>query len=331
MAREKRLDEIARELVGRATLRAKSLIVTVFGDAIAPHGGTVWLGSLIALMAPFGVNERLVRTAVLRLSREGWLASRPIGRRSYYSLTEGGRRRFEDAHRRIYAAPRGSWGGGWHIVFTGLVALTAAERARLKRELAWQGFGALAPNFFVHPSADPEALRHVLQDARAADRVVVMRAASDALTAERALQDLVRGAWDLESLARQYRGFLDRFRPVWRALEPASRKRGAQGLPAGALDPAACFLIRVLLIHEYRRVLLRDPRLPDELLPSDWAGAAVRLLCRNIYRRAAAPAEHHLMAVLETAEGPLPEAAPYFYSRFDGLQSGRAARETAAE
>ena len=324
MANGKRLDEIARDLVGRATLRAKSLIVTVFGDAIAPHGGTVWLGSLIALMAAFGVNERLVRTAVLRLSREGWLASRPIGRRSYYSLTEGGYRRFEDAHRRIYAGPRGPWGGGWHIVFTGLAALTAAERARLKRELAWQGFGAPAPNLFVHPSADPEALRHVLQDAEAADRVVVMRAASDALTAERPLQDLVRGAWDLEGLARQDRGFLDRFRPVWRALEPASREEGA-------LDPAACFLIRVLLIHEYRRVLLRDPQLPEELLPSDWAGAAARLLCRNIYRRAAEPAEYHLMAALETAEGPLPEAAPYFYRRFGGLEPGREARETAAE
>jgi phenylacetic acid degradation operon negative regulatory protein len=331
MANGKRLDEIARELVGRATLRAKSLIVTVFGDAIAPHGGTVWLGSLIALMAPFGVNERLVRTAVLRLSREGWLASRPIGRRSYYSLMEGGHRRFEDAHRRIYAAPRGPWGGGWHIVFTGLVALTAAERARLKRELAWQGFGALAPSLFVHPSADPEALCHLLQDAGAADRVVVMRATSDALTAERALQDLVRSAWDLEGLVRRYRGFVDCFQPVWRALEPASRKEGAPSSPEGALDPVACFLIRVLLIHEYRRVLLRDPRLPEELLPSDWAGAAARLLCHNIYRRVAEPAKRHLMAALETADGPLPEAAPYFYSRFGGLQPGRAARETAAE
>ncbi len=324
MANGKRLDEIARELVGRATLRAKSLIVTVFGDAIAPHGGTVWLGSLIALMAPFGVNERLVRTAVLRLSREGWLASRPIGRRSYYSFTEGGHRRFEDAHRRIYAAPRGPWGGGWYVVFTGLAALTAAERARLKRELAWQGFGALAPSVFVHPSADPEALRHLLQDTGATDRVVVMRAKSDALTAERAMPDLVHGAWDLEGLARRYRGFIDCFRPVWRALEPASRKKGA-------LDPAACFLIRVLLIHEYRRVLLRDPRLPEELLPSDWAGAAARLLCRDIYRHAAEPAERHLMAALETADGPLPEAARYFYSRFGGLEPGRAARETAAQ
>ncbi|MCE9569640.1 MAG: phenylacetic acid degradation operon negative regulatory protein PaaX, partial [Rhodocyclales bacterium] len=27
--------------------RANSLIITVYGDFIAPHGGTVWLGSFI--------------------------------------------------------------------------------------------------------------------------------------------------------------------------------------------------------------------------------------------------------------------------------------------
>ena len=41
--------------------RAKSLIVTVWGDALAPHGGGAWLGDLIRLLAPFTVNERLVR------------------------------------------------------------------------------------------------------------------------------------------------------------------------------------------------------------------------------------------------------------------------------
>src|SRR5450432_1724828 len=53
--------------------RAKSLIVTVWGDALGPHGGTAWLAGLIRLMAPFGINERLVRTSVFRLAQDGWL------------------------------------------------------------------------------------------------------------------------------------------------------------------------------------------------------------------------------------------------------------------
>lgn len=320
MAKGKRLDDVIGNLLERTTLRAKSLIVTVFGDAIAPHGGAVWLGSLIALMAPFGINERLVRTAVLRLSREDWLTSRPIGRRSYYSFTESGRRRFEDAHRRIYAAQRAAWSGEWHIVFAGLDTLTLGERERLKGELVWQGFGAIAPQIFAHPSADAESLRHVLQDLGVQDRLAVMRARSDALTGERAMRDLVRHAWDLDGLSRAYREFLDRFRPVWCLFEGGD-----------TFDPADCFLVRVLLIHEYRRVLLRDPQLPEELLPSDWAGTAARLLCRDIYRRTSDAAERYLMTALETAEGPLPEAASYFYTRFGGLERGAPLRESAAE
>ena len=44
--------------------RSKSLVMTIFGDAIAPHGGRLWLGSLIELVAPLGVTDRLVRTSV---------------------------------------------------------------------------------------------------------------------------------------------------------------------------------------------------------------------------------------------------------------------------
>ncbi len=323
MARPKPLVDIAAQLLARLAPRAKSLIVTVFGDAIAPHGGAVWLGSLIALLAPFGVNERLVRTAVLRLSRESWLAARPLGRRSYYSLTESGRLRFEDAHRRIYAggAPGAGagWSGEWHLVILSPTLLSAAERERLKRELAWLGFGPLTPHLLAHPSPDGEALSHLLQHLGLASKVVVLRARSDALTRGGAMRDLVGAAWDLNELARAYHDFLELFRPVLRALE--------QG---GALDPAACFLIRVLLIHAYRRVLLRDPELPEALLPRDWAGTAARQLCRDIYGRAAEPAERHIMALLETAEGPLPPAAPAFHGRFGGIAAAAGLRGSAA-
>ena len=67
----------AAQLVARyrrqRPLRGGSLIVTIFGDAIMPRGGAVTLGSLISLAAPFGLNERLVRTAAARLAKEGWL------------------------------------------------------------------------------------------------------------------------------------------------------------------------------------------------------------------------------------------------------------------
>jgi len=55
--------------------RSKSLLVTVFGDSITPHGGAVMLKGLARLLAPFAVNDRLVRTSVHRLQADGWLVS----------------------------------------------------------------------------------------------------------------------------------------------------------------------------------------------------------------------------------------------------------------
>src|ERR1700728_727388 len=86
-------------------LRGGSLIVTVFGDSIMPRGGAVTLGSLIALAEPFGLNERLVRTAAARLAKDGWLEGRRAGKLSEYRLSHDGRERFAEATKRIYGEP----------------------------------------------------------------------------------------------------------------------------------------------------------------------------------------------------------------------------------
>ncbi len=306
MARSKVIDELIEEFRSRRPMRAGSLIITVYGDAIAPRGGTVWLGSLIRVLEPLGLNQRLVRTSVYRLSKEGWLTSEQIGRRSYYSLTRSGWRSFERAYQRVYAEPHLPWNGEWTLVITSEV--NNDRREALRKELATLGFGAFAPGVMAHPLPPNDALTAALQDLDVQGEVIVMHARNDGLPTSRPLNRLVRDCWNLDQLAVEYEEFLDRFRPVWRAVRSAKR-----------LDPQQCFLVRTLLIHEVRRLLLRDPQLPDDVLPGDWHGAAARLLCRNLYRATYAQAERYLSDHLQTAEGPLPEPAPYFYRRFGGL------------
>ena len=83
-----------------------------------------------------------------------------------------------------------------------------------------------------------------------------------------------------------------------------------------ALDPEECFVVRTLLIHAYRRVLLRDPLLPAALLPLDWPGAAAHALCRDFYRLTRRAAEQHLAATLGAPGEPLPPADSAFDARF---------------
>jgi phenylacetic acid degradation operon negative regulatory protein len=182
----------------------------------------------------------------------------------------------------------------------------------LKRELTWLGFGAVSPGVFAHPSPDRAGLERVLAKLGIADRVEVMTASPEPASSQRS-RDLLQSCWDLEALAAAYRRFIERVRPLWQALEKASEP-----------EPETCFALRVLLIHEYRRIILRDPELPAELLSPDWAGSSARVLCRNLYRRAAPAAERHVRAVLETADGPLPEPRPYYFQRFGGRRDADA-------
>ena len=71
----------------RPPVRAWSLIITLYGDAIVPRGGSLWLGSLVDIMSLFKIDAGHVRTAMSRLTADGWLTREKAGRNSYYRLT----------------------------------------------------------------------------------------------------------------------------------------------------------------------------------------------------------------------------------------------------
>jgi len=290
--------------------RARSLIVTVWGDALAPHGGVVWLSGLIRLMASFGMSERLVRTSVFRLARDGWLKGQTVGRRSRYRLTREGARRFEAAHHRIYAMPAPRWHGEWAIVVAAPNATPNHVRGQLRDELAWEGFGTLAPGVYVKPLHGDSALPKIVAALGPASRVTIVRASDDSTLGGVALADSVGRAWNIAALTTDYRRFLARFGGVIDTF---------RGNGASAGDSEQCFVVRTLLIHAFRRVLLRDPQLPPALLPLDWPGAAAFALCRDFYRLTHKRAEMHLGAILSSDGESLPPASPEFYRRYGGL------------
>ncbi|HUD96385.1 MAG TPA: phenylacetic acid degradation operon negative regulatory protein PaaX [Woeseiaceae bacterium] len=311
-ALETATQSLIEEFRGRPTLRAGSLIITVFGDAIAPRGGTVWIGSLIRALADFGISERLVRTSVFRLAKDGWLDVDQVGRRSYYHLTEEGANRFAQATHRIYGEPRQSWPGDWCLVLT--AALDAARRDRVRRELGWLGFAAIANDVLAHPSPDAADLDAELKRLDASEELIVMQARTDgpwcASLPAGGVRALVRRSWNLDDIEHRYQAFLDRFRPLIAACRRSRR-----------IAPRTAFHVRTLLVQEYRKVLLRDPLLPAELLPRTWHGVPAYQLCRNLYRQVFAAADEYLGKTMETADGPLPPPSPEFYRRFGGLDT----------
>lgn len=292
-------------------LRAGSFIVTAFGDVVAPRGGIVSLASLIRFLAPFGINDSQVRTAVSRLSADGWLRGSRRGRNSFYGLTEPGTRRFAAATRRIYDAGELEWEGRWQVV---ICPEAGPARDALRRELGWAGFGAMAPGLFLHPNPPDGAARDALDVLGLTGRVLMIDGRRALATLPAALHLMAESAWALDGLADAYAGFAERFAPLAAVLAGT-----AAAPPASLPQPAAALQARVLLIHDYRRALLRDPLLPSDFLPADWPGHAARGRAQAIYRALAPAAEAGIDILLSGPEGGLPPPSAEFRQRFGGI------------
>jgi phenylacetic acid degradation operon negative regulatory protein len=271
----------------RIPIRAGSLIVTLFGDAIAPRGGQLALASLLEIMRAFRVSETLVRTAMSRLVAEGLFERKKIGRNTFYALSASGGEAFADAAGKIYGAAPEYWDGGFDLV---LLEGSASDRADARAHWQSHGYAALTPDLVIGIAGH-----------RPTNALHLSARATDPATA----RALAQRAWPLDELARRYLHFNAMFAPTGAAL----RARGGPN----DLD---CVVVRILLVHEYRRIVLRDPLLPNPLLPDDWPGRKARDLCAAIYAVVADPADRWLGAHTCNHRGPLPAPAQPMSRRF---------------
>jgi phenylacetic acid degradation operon negative regulatory protein len=261
------LDPILNRLRAHPS-RTGSLIITFYGDTIAPRGGSLWLGTLQAVFRGIGIGDGVVRTAVSRLAADRWLARRRIGRNSFYRLDRRGLAATEAAASKIYGPLTPPWSGHFRLAILDGPAGPAAPR---------EGFGSIGPNLLV--SADERATAEGL----------LLTAQADIATA----RALAARAWPLADLAERYRAFI--------AACPAV----PDTVPA-----EDALLARVLLVHEYRRVVLRDPHLPGALLPADWPGYEARSRCAAAYAVLQPVSERWLDLHALNEAGPLPPPDP---------------------
>ena len=251
-------------------LRAAGFIVTLYGDAVVPRGGEVWIGTIIETCGMVGISETLVRTAVSRLVAAGQLEGWRRGRRSFYRLTEAAGAEFDGASRLIYGPPEPFRWRFLHLPDDGAEArMTQLER---------QGYARLRPNLAIGPARGSVPKGLLAFDATPEGAAPL-------------LQDFAAQAWDLAPHAAAYQALLTRFAP----LETRVAEDGAEALAA-----------RLLLVHSWRQALLRDPRLPPEALPGDWPGHAARALFHRLYAALSPLADSHVGARFEGPDGALP-------------------------
>jgi phenylacetic acid degradation operon negative regulatory protein len=250
--------------------RTWSLIVTIFGDLARAPGAEVPGPVLSAITGRIGVKPEAMRVALHRLRKDDWIASRRVGRVSYYRLTPAGRAEADAASPRIYAtqAPAPN---GWHV----LVAGPGEVAARVAQDgaLAAAGYVVLAPGAWLGVGEGAERPGFFRLSGRSID-----------------LPDWLRATLLPDDLAASYARFGARLAMAEQALTPGDPGR----LPD--LDRAA---LRVLVVHGWRRLVLRQPALPDLIYPETWAGPELRRRVDALLKRLGSPA----LARIEPAPG----------------------------
>jgi phenylacetic acid degradation operon negative regulatory protein len=249
---------------------ARGLLFTVLGEFVLPGGGTAWTSAVIAVFGRLGVAEKATRQALMRTAADGWLRAEKAGRRTRWHLTDAARRLLTDGAERIYSftPAAGNWDGRWLLVAARVPDGDRQARRTVRTRLNWAGFGSLGPGLWIsaHPEREDEAAR-VLRDAGLGGDAHLFVATRSGLAGADAM---VRAAWDLAAIEREYERFLAEF---------------------GGPGPGDVLAGQVALVHAWRRFPAIDPALPRDLLPARWSGFDAARRFADLHRRWSAEAQ----------------------------------------
>ena len=248
------LDVAIADMMGARPMKVWSVLVTIFGDLTLPDGVALSSTLLGSLAARLGIRAEALRVALHRLRKDGWLTSQRVGRASHYRLSAVGLRESLSVRGRVYPGPTLPEDYSIAIVQAGTAnAQTDQER------LVQAGFHRLAPGLFVSG----------LDAGIPAGDALVLPGGS------RVLPAWMRQHIGNEDLAAEYKTLsaqLDR-------LEALLQQDRADWT---VLDQS---VVRILIVHLWRRLALRHPDLPARCFPNQWPGLECRakvcsLLCR---------------------------------------------------
>ncbi|MEM8797188.1 MAG: PaaX family transcriptional regulator C-terminal domain-containing protein [Pseudomonadota bacterium] len=284
---ENAIDRLIEGLHETARPRVWSLIVTVLGDQVAPRGGVIQLSALQQIMGWLKIEENAVRTALSRLVKDGLVERSKEGRTSSYQLSGANKAEFDAASRKIYGWDRPSWDGYFALaLFPGGTNGNGNPDARAMRKM---GFGPLMQGVYLKPGPNADCTPP-------AQGVTLSSQPDDPDEA----YDLARTAFALDDLAAQYHDLFDAFSSLDAARSEIVRSERA-------------LTARTLLIHNWRRIALRDPELPVGLLPKDWAGFKARDRVKKLYLWLLEPSE----TALDTLGVGIASDPEFLRARFD--------------
>jgi phenylacetic acid degradation operon negative regulatory protein len=267
---------------------ARGLLLTLLGEFVLPGGGAAWTSAVIAAFARLGIAEKATRQALMRTAVDGWLGAEKTGRLTRWHLTAAGRRLLTEGAERIYsfASAAENWDRRWLLVAARIPDADRSTRHTVRTRLSWAGLGWLGPGLWIsaHPEREAEVAR-VLSQAGVADAhlFTATRSGLDGAADPDGAAEMVRAAWDLDAVERQYERFIAEF---------------------SGSEPGDVLARQVELVHAWRRFPAIDPALPRELLPAGWRGHEAARLFACLHERWSASARAEWKRLNGLPSGP---------------------------
>jgi phenylacetic acid degradation operon negative regulatory protein len=269
-------------------VKPRSIVFDLFGDYVRYRGGAIRLRELAELMACFGVGESTVRVVIARLRKEGWFDASRDGRQTLYALNDKSLQLLDEGRDRIFNRVRDEWDRRWYMVIYSVPETDRGVREQIRKELAWLGFGPLASSTYVSPHDRLDQVTAKFADSPAV-RLDTLTCQSSGLAVDR---EMAARCWDLAALNDDYRSLLDSYR---------DRMPGY-----GSLSPREALVERMRLTYDYRKFPFRDPDLPVELLPADWAGREAHDMFIEAHETLRGPADAYIDSVTRLGSESLP-------------------------
>lgn len=231
--------------------RVWSLMISLFGDLAQGEGDVIDGPVLTAIMQLLQVKPEATRVALHRLRNDGWISSEKRGRISQHSLTPKGRAESVAASPRIYAQPCHDE-DDWQLI------LLEAAAADSQIKMAAFGFTSLTKRIYLGHSGTP-APAHVL------------RLSGDSVPAWLPKQ------LEPEGLRNEYSALLEILSDLKVVVQ-------------GHLAPLETAVLRCLIVHNWRRLVLKHPSLPNRLVSPDWPGLPCHRLVTELLEQFPRPA-----------------------------------------
>ena len=247
-----------KRLHSAGRIRVWSIVISIFGELVQPRKQSISVQELLALTGHVDIEENALRTALSRLAKEGWVEREKKGRLAFYSLSETGKKTFLAASERIYNHSFESPSSDWNLAFF-------KEPISNVKDPVPVGF-TLSRQWQLINSEDVSKLDN---------NEVVLFPTEAVDVPDWALDKLVP-----EALNRQYSEL----------LSDLSHLNANSGV-IKQLSPLSALVLRYLLIHAWRRLVLRHPLVPQGLLPATWPGAMCHQALCELYPRLVAQSE----------------------------------------